>query len=231
MPATSTKGPPYRQRPLRLDSNRFFVEVETAVRTFPRYQKYTLGSDLRRQAMHICSLVARAAQWRAGPERARLLERLAWQVEDVKMSLRLGKELEVFAAFAQFQHLAEQAVAIGRQSGGGQGLGRQFLRSPPASEAPEREPASLCAHSALDGEGPCSRAFRALHNAPSCLGDGGCVGRKPHQVHGSPSSNFWSGSPSANKSNNAWKVNFNNGNANKNNRSSNKHVRLVRGGE
>ena len=68
--------------------------------------------------MNICRLVARAAQSRAGDERARLLEQLVWQVEDVKMSLQLGKDLEVFASFAQFQRLAEQAVAMGRQSGG-----------------------------------------------------------------------------------------------------------------
>ena len=39
------KGPRYRKTPLWRDSNRFLVEVETAVRTFPRYHKYTLGSD------------------------------------------------------------------------------------------------------------------------------------------------------------------------------------------
>ena len=118
MPATSTQGVRYRQTALWQDSNRFLVEVETAVRTFPRHHKYTLGSDLRREAMNICRLVARAAQSRAGPERARLLEQLVWQVEDVNMSLQLGKELEVFASFAQFQRLAEQAVAMGRESGG-----------------------------------------------------------------------------------------------------------------
>ena len=37
MSATSTKGPRYRQTPLWRDSNRFLVEVETAVRAFPRY--------------------------------------------------------------------------------------------------------------------------------------------------------------------------------------------------
>jgi hypothetical protein len=112
------KGPHYRNIPLWRDASRFLVEVEAAVRGFPRYHKYTLGSDLRRQAMALCRLVARAAQAPAGPERARVVEQLVWQVEDVKMSLQLGKELEVFSSFAQFQRLAEQAVAMGRQSGG-----------------------------------------------------------------------------------------------------------------
>ena len=44
-------------------------------------------------------------------------------------------------------------------------------------------------------------------------------------------SNFWSASPNANSSNNAWNVNFNNGNANNNHRSNNNHVRLVRSGK
>jgi len=42
---------------------------------------------------------------------------------------------------------------------------------------------------------------------------------------------FWSSSPNANNSNNAWIVNFNNGNVNNNNRNNNNAVRLVRGGK
>ena len=42
--------------------------------------------------------------------------------------------------------------------------------------------------------------------------------------------NYWSSSPNANNSNNAWLVNFNNGNVN-NNRNNNNRVRLVRSGK
>ena len=42
---------------------------------------------------------------------------------------------------------------------------------------------------------------------------------------------FWSASPNANNSSNAWNLNFNNGNDNNNNKSNDNHVRLVRGGE
>jgi len=42
--------------------------------------------------------------------------------------------------------------------------------------------------------------------------------------------NYWSASPYANNSNNAWQLNFNNGNDNANNRNNNKRVRLVRTG-
>jgi hypothetical protein len=42
---------------------------------------------------------------------------------------------------------------------------------------------------------------------------------------------FWSSSPNANNSNNAWNVNFNNGHVNNNNQSNNNTVRLVRAGK
>lgn len=42
---------------------------------------------------------------------------------------------------------------------------------------------------------------------------------------------IWSASPYAGNTDNAWNVNFNNGNDNVNNKSNNNDVRLVRGGE
>ena len=42
---------------------------------------------------------------------------------------------------------------------------------------------------------------------------------------------YWSASPYANNDNNAWIVNFNNGNDNTNNKNNNNYVRLVRGSE
>jgi uncharacterized protein with LGFP repeats len=42
---------------------------------------------------------------------------------------------------------------------------------------------------------------------------------------------FWSSSPNANNTNNAWNVNFDNGNVNWNNKNNDNHVRLVRAGE
>ena len=44
------------------------------------------------------------------------------------------------------------------------------------------------------------------------------------------SSYYWSSSPNANNSNNAWIVNFNNGNVNNNNKDNHNYVRCVRAG-
>ena len=48
------------QLPIWRDANRLVAMIEIAVRYFPHYHKYTLGTDLRRQAMVVCRLVVRA---------------------------------------------------------------------------------------------------------------------------------------------------------------------------
>ena len=102
--------------PIWRDAQRLLVLVEEAVRRFPRYHKYTLGSDLRRQALHICRLVNRA--WRDQQGRLRHIEHLVMAVDEFKLLLQVGKEVRAFAGFGQFQQLVELAVALGRQSGG-----------------------------------------------------------------------------------------------------------------
>lgn len=42
------------------------VHLEKAVRRFPRYHKYTLGTELRQTAQRLCRLVARANEGGAG---------------------------------------------------------------------------------------------------------------------------------------------------------------------
>lgn len=103
--------------PIWRDANRLLVEIERAVRRFPRYHKYALGTDLRRQGMSVCRCIVRAAA-AAGDQRERALERLVLAVEDLKLSIQLAKELEAFASFAEFARLAELSVTVGKQSGG-----------------------------------------------------------------------------------------------------------------
>jgi len=46
--------------PLWRDANTLLLEIEKSVRYFPRYHKYTLGAEMRQQAMRICRLINRA---------------------------------------------------------------------------------------------------------------------------------------------------------------------------
>ncbi len=102
--------------PIWRDANRLLLAIEQAVRAFPRYHKYTLGSELRRQAMQVCRLIMRAADQR--DEQSRWLQQLVMAVDDLKLSVQLAKELEAFRSFQEFQAVAELAVAVGKQSGG-----------------------------------------------------------------------------------------------------------------
>ncbi|CAK0767289.1 Four helix bundle protein [Gammaproteobacteria bacterium] len=105
-----------RDTPLWRDANRLLVAVEEAVRQFPRYHKYTVGTDLRRQALNVCRLIGRAATDPAN--RLRHLERLVATVDDLKLLIQLSKEIKALTSFSQFQTLSELAVTVGRQSGG-----------------------------------------------------------------------------------------------------------------
>lgn len=105
-----------RETPLWRDANRLLVATEEAVRQFPRYHKYAVGADLRRQAMNICRLISRAAT--DPSNRVRHLEHLVTTIDDLKILIQLSKEIKALTSFAQFQTLSELAVTIGKQSGG-----------------------------------------------------------------------------------------------------------------
>ncbi len=42
----------HRKFPVYRDATRLVTEIEQAVQVFPRYHKYTLGSEMRRTAYH-----------------------------------------------------------------------------------------------------------------------------------------------------------------------------------
>lgn len=102
--------------PLWRDANALLLAIEQAVRHFPRYHKYTLGTDLRRQALGICRLVVRA--YHDKPRQAQQVQRLILAIDDLKVLVQLGKELRAFQRFDEFETIARLAVSVGRQSGG-----------------------------------------------------------------------------------------------------------------
>lgn len=90
--------------------------VEEAVTRFPRRHRYTLGSDLRNRAM----AVARAAHmaWRDQGGRHQRVRDLAAAIDDLKLTLQLGKEVNAFVSFGQFEAVARLVNDLGRQCGG-----------------------------------------------------------------------------------------------------------------
>ena len=104
--------------PIVKTAERLLLEVEQAVRAFPRFHKYELGSDLRKLAMKIATLAHRA--WRETAMRETLLSHLARAIDGIKLSLQLGSRLRAFSSFGQFEALSRTAVELGRQVGGWQ---------------------------------------------------------------------------------------------------------------
>jgi hypothetical protein len=102
--------------PIWRDANLLMLELEQAVRGFPRYHKYTVGSEIRATVLRVCQTIHRAHSRRQS--RVQLLQQLVELVDDLKMQLQLARELKAFQNYRQFQRVAELAVGLGKQSGG-----------------------------------------------------------------------------------------------------------------
>ena len=95
---------------------RLLVDIEHAVRQFPRYHRYVVGADLRKAAAATYCTANRA--WRDQAGRQQWVDRLVWQVDEIKMYLQVAKLVGALASFRQFEHLARQVEGLGAQVGG-----------------------------------------------------------------------------------------------------------------
>jgi len=114
-----------KQLPIWRDANQLLLLIEQAVSFFPRYHKYTLGTDLRRQAMTVCRLIVRA--YNDTERRRQYVHQLNDAVDDLKIQVQLAKELAAFRNFKEFEAIATMTVAVGKQSGGW----KRRLQAPP----------------------------------------------------------------------------------------------------
>jgi hypothetical protein len=97
-------------------AERVLVGVEQAACGFPRKHRYTLGSDLRKQAMGVARLTHRA--WRDHAGRRSWLKQLTQAVDDLQLTIDIGCQLRAFRSFGQFEDLARLAKDLGKQCGG-----------------------------------------------------------------------------------------------------------------
>ena len=109
---TSRFQPP----PIIKAAQALLVDVEQAVRTFDRYHKYQIGSDLRRCATSAVHTALRA--WREQHDREQLTSELVWRTDELRQYLQTAKLIRAFRSFRQFEHLARQVEALGAQAGG-----------------------------------------------------------------------------------------------------------------
>jgi hypothetical protein len=63
----------------------------------------------------VVMLIARANRWE---ERARCVPELCHRLEELRLIINLGKEVEAFQSFQQFAQVMEQVVGVTRQAEG-----------------------------------------------------------------------------------------------------------------
>ena len=97
---------------------------------FSRSHKYTLGSELRNHSREVLRLVRRA---NAAADKAELLLQLREQLEDLKLTIRLCKDVKAFANFNSYQYSINEVVNLSRQNEG-------WLKSVRKQGRPESSP-------------------------------------------------------------------------------------------
>lgn len=91
------------------------VQMEILVKGFSRYHKYTVGADLRNLSHEVVRLVISA---NSSEDKTQPLLALRDAIEQLKVTIRICKEVRAFRSFKSFQYAAEAAVNLSRQSEG-----------------------------------------------------------------------------------------------------------------
>ncbi|MCK4441163.1 MAG: four helix bundle protein [Sulfurovaceae bacterium] len=103
----------YEMLPIFKSTMDLVVYIETAVRGFDKYHKYTIGEDLRTYSKDMLFLIQRANMSR---DKQKELVELRNKCEEVKMLIMLAKELKAFKGFKQFEHSSKLTVSVCRQA-------------------------------------------------------------------------------------------------------------------
>ncbi len=105
----------YEHLPIYKKAYDLTVYFEKIVRSFSRYHKYTLGSELRGLSREVLRLIRRAND--AGDKTLLLLQNRE-KLEDLKIAVRLCKDLQAFNNFNSFQYSINEVVGLCKQNEG-----------------------------------------------------------------------------------------------------------------
>jgi len=96
----------YEHLPIYKKAYDLTIYFENTVRNFSRYNKYTLGTELRELSREVMQLIRRAND---ATDKAPLLLQNRERLEDLKIAVRLCKDVKAFANF----NSNERAASIG----------------------------------------------------------------------------------------------------------------------
>jgi F0F1-type ATP synthase assembly protein I len=105
----------YEELPVYKTAQDMAVYFEKIVRHFDRYNKYTFGVEIRTLAHRILILVAKANTKQTRKEY--LMEALD-KLEELKIILRLAKEVKAFNSFKSFEFATKSVIEVSKQCEG-----------------------------------------------------------------------------------------------------------------
>ena len=105
----------YDHLPIYRSAMKLAVHLENTVRGFPRYVKYTLGTEMRHEAQQVVGLIIKANNER---NRNSTLCELRESIEQLMVQARICQETGGFRTFASFAATIELAGQVSRQSEG-----------------------------------------------------------------------------------------------------------------
>jgi len=105
----------YEHLPIYKASFDLLVYFEKIVKNFSRYNKYTHGKALREIAREILMLIVRANNtYNKRP----VLEEVRIKLEELKVTVRVCKEIQAFPNFNSFETAINMVVEIAKQNEG-----------------------------------------------------------------------------------------------------------------
>ena len=105
----------YEHLPIYKKAMDISIYIENIVRGFSRYHKYTLGTDLRNLSREVVRLIIRANSER---EKYLTLCTLRDTIEELKVTVRICKEVKAFKSFNSFKYAVEEVINLSKQSEG-----------------------------------------------------------------------------------------------------------------
>jgi len=105
----------YEHLPIFKKAYDLTLYFEQIVRGFSRYHKYTVGSELRQLSREILRLIRRAND---AADKVPLLLQTREKLEDLKIVIRLCKDLKAFKNFNSYQFSINEVVGLCKQNEG-----------------------------------------------------------------------------------------------------------------
>ena len=110
----------YEHLPIYKAAFDFNLYVERIVHNFSRYHKYTLGTELRERARTVVKLIVRANNVQAEQrrEKCETLQELREELEQLKLTIRLSKEVKAFHNFNAYHVAINHIINLSKQNEG-----------------------------------------------------------------------------------------------------------------